>query len=175
MATRARTREPTAGCLRWVPNSHPVNTSVRLRAAGDEERDGVEEVAVRNGGADVGVPTRELVVGEEAFGVHELWPGGEAERVVRVREHERRRLARDVDETGAAEHAGQLTADRAVAEIAIAPKLLDLAEQGTIGDVGDERLLVGIDRDDPSPRACHTYELVHGLLGSGHVLEHAVD
>jgi hypothetical protein len=64
------------------------------------------------------------------------------------REHERRRLARDVGEPGSAKQARELATDRAVAQVAISSEVLDLAEQRPIGDVGDERLLIGIDRDN---------------------------
>src|SRR5262249_25342382 len=73
------------------------------------------------------------------------------ERITRVGEDERRRLALHVGQSRLAEQARQLPADGTVAEVAITPEVLDLAQQIGVGKVGDQRLLVGIDGDEPPP------------------------
>ena len=68
-----------------------------------------------------------------------------------------------------------MPADCAVAQVAVPPEILDLAEQLGIGDVGGQRLLIGIDGDETPARARDARDLVDGVLGPGDVLEHAVD
>jgi hypothetical protein len=99
--------------------------------------------------------------------VHEPGPGHEAERITGIRENERHRLAFDIGEPRPPEQARELPPDGAVAQVAVPPEVLDLAEQLGVGDVGDERLLIGIDGDDPPTPAGDPGDLVDRVLGPG--------
>ena len=107
--------------------------------------------------------------------MHQPGPRPEAERITRiVRPASPPRTPRR--RAPPAGQARQLPADRAVAQVAVPAEVLDLAQQLGIGDVGDERLLIGIDGDQSPTRARDlTRDLVDCVFRPGDVLEHAID